>query len=571
MLTDLITADALGVLTVAALVGVVVGLTGMGGGALMTPGLILLGIPPTAAVANDLVAAVANKSVGAIAHWRHGAPNIRLALWLIAGSVPFALIGPFLITAVGGHGEQQNFVRYAIGVALLLASLTYVARILLHLLRRTGTGSEEPHIRPIPTFIVGAVGGLLVGLTSVGSGSLIMVALLLLYPTLRASKLVGTDLVQAIPLVFAAALGHVIVSGVQWDILIPLIVGGAPGTYLGARMANWVPQSIIRRGITIVLTLTGLTMLGVPPTAVAMIGAALLIFGPIAWGFIRRKFGRAPFDATSLSGRQLGTDTPRRISTMSTLDDHSARDFAEAAGHELLTLREAAPTDRPAAQLKDEGDAASQAVLAALLQEHYPDDAVLSEEAPDDPTRLKAPRVWIIDPLDGTREFSEPPRDDWAVHVALWQNGRLTAGAVALPARKITYTSAEPAAQLPHRGDQAPLRLAVSRTRPPAFITELAEALSADLVPMGSAGVKAMSVIDGTTDAYVHAGGQYEWDSAAPVAVARAHGLHCSRIDGSPLEYNRTNPKLPDLLICRPEIAEDLLATLRKVQVSSSE
>src|SRR5699024_3381042 len=162
MLTDLITADALGVLTVAALVGVVVGLTGMGGGALMTPGLILLGIPPTAAVANDLEAAVANKSFAAIAHWRQGAPNIRLALWLSAGSVTLSLIGPFLSTAERGIGEQQNYVLYAIAVALLLASMTYVARILLHLLRRTGTGSEEPHIRPIPTFIVGAVGGLMV-------------------------------------------------------------------------------------------------------------------------------------------------------------------------------------------------------------------------------------------------------------------------------------------------------------------------------------------------------------------------------------------------------------------------
>src|SRR5699024_3350365 len=158
-----------------------------------------------------------------------------------------------------------------------------------------------------------------------------------------------------------------------------------------------------------------------------------------------------------------------------------------------------------------------------------PGDAVLSEEAPDDSARLAADRVWIIDPLDGTREFSERPRDDWAVHVALWERGTLVAGAGALPARGETFSANAGPAGVPERADGIPLRLAVSRSRPPAFVTAIAEQLEAELVPMGSAGVKAMSVVGGTTDAYVHAGGQYEWDSAAPVAVARAHGLHCSR------------------------------------------
>jgi 3'(2'), 5'-bisphosphate nucleotidase len=169
-------------------------------------------------------------------------------------------------------------------------------------------------------------------------------------------------------------------------------------------------------------------------------------------------------------------------------------------------------------------------------------------------------RVWIIDPLDGTREFSERPRTDWAVHVALWQRGELVDGAIALPARNVTYGTDQPPV-LPPRAP-GPLRLAVSRSRPPAFVTELAAALDAELVPMGSAGVKCASVWLGEADAYVHAGGQYEWDSAAPVAVARAAGLHTSRIDGSELRYNQADPKLPDLLVCRPDAAAAILSTI---------
>jgi uncharacterized membrane protein YfcA len=298
--SDLLTVSALSVLVVSFAVGIVVGLTGMGGGALMTPALIFLGVNPTAAVANDLVAASVNKSVGATVHWREGSPNLKLAMWLVIGSVPTAFAGAFIIQAIGGgEAEQDNFLTYAIGVALLFTAATYALRMYLNLRHVTSGGvlsEDDPVVRPLPTMLVGAVGGLLVGITSVGSGSLIMVALLLLYPTLSAVKLVGTDLVQAVPLVLSAAISHVLVSGVEWTVLIPLIVGGTPGTFLGARLANWVSQSVIRRGIVIVLTLTGLRMLDVPPEIVGIIGAGMLILGPMIWGFIRQSRGLPPFE-----------------------------------------------------------------------------------------------------------------------------------------------------------------------------------------------------------------------------------------------------------------------------------
>ena len=240
---------------------------------------------------------------------------------------------------------------------------------------------------------------------------------------------------------------------------------------------------------------------------------------------------------------------------MSSEDAVLAVDLATAAGRALMRLR--GSTDLTGDALKQEGDRLAQATLAERLADSRPDDAVLSEEAADDPRRLSADRVWIIDPLDGTREFAEG-RDDFAVHVALWERGPgLTAGAVALPASgTVLRTDAPPARPAPSGGR---LRLAVSRSRPPEFVLSLARVLDAELVPMGSAGVKAMSVVAGVTDAYVHGGGQYEWDSAAPVAVARAAGLHTSRLDGSPLEYNRRSPWSPEVVICSHEIAGRLL------------
>ncbi len=252
------------------------------------------------------------------------------------------------------------------------------------------------------------------------------------------------------------------------------------------------------------------------------------------------------------------------------VDTSDARDaevavvLAEAAGHRLLEVRaELMAQGVVGSELKDAGDAAAQAVLARLLAEHRPDDAVLSEEAADDPARLRAARVWIVDPLDGTREFSEEGRSDWAVHVALWEAGALVAGAVTLPAAGQAYRTDLPT-PVPDRA-AGPLRLAVSRTRPPEFVGAVAELLGAELVPMGSAGVKATSVLRGEADVYLHAGGQYEWDSAAPVAVTAAAGLHTSRVDGSPLVYNRPDPLLPDLLVCRHEHARTVLDAVADV------
>jgi 3'(2'), 5'-bisphosphate nucleotidase len=241
-------------------------------------------------------------------------------------------------------------------------------------------------------------------------------------------------------------------------------------------------------------------------------------------------------------------------------DDHVLAEWlATVAGELLLEVRAEGLEGR---ELKDAGDQAAHEVLTRLLAAHRPDDAVLSEEGKDDKARLQADRVWIVDPLDGTREFSEPPRDDWAVHVALWESGELVAGAVAQPALGETFSTAA-APVVPDRTSERP-RIAVSRTRPPAFVEALAAELGADLVPMGSAGVKVISVVRDISDAYVHAGGQYEWDNAAPVAVARAAGLFCSRIDGSELEYNQDDVSLPDLIVCRPELSETILDFVRR-------
>ena len=237
---------------------------------------------------------------------------------------------------------------------------------------------------------------------------------------------------------------------------------------------------------------------------------------------------------------------------MTSPDDHEvAAAVAEGAGRLLVALR-AERSELAGSDLKDLGDRSAHELIMGLLGEHRPDDAVLSEEGADDPVRLASSRVWIVDPLDGTREFSERPRDDWAVHVALWEEGRLVAGAVTLPAREMVFRMDRPS-RLPARPD-GPVRLAVSRSRPPTVVVDLAERIGAELVPMGSAGVKAMAVLDGSVDAYVHAGGQYEWDSAAPVAVATGYGLAPTRVDGSPLEYNRPDPWLPDLVIARREV-----------------
>jgi 3'(2'), 5'-bisphosphate nucleotidase len=266
------------------------------------------------------------------------------------------------------------------------------------------------------------------------------------------------------------------------------------------------------------------------------------------------------------------------------IDAAFARWLADRAGQVLLGVRAELGYGDPKA-LKTAGDKAAHDLLRAELARWRPADAVLSEE--DDhsriawqdgrhdtvrPERLGASRVWIVDPLDGTREFSEEGRTDWAVHVALWtadcsSPNCLAAGAVAMPAQHRTVATDTPPAYPPlplSAATGGPIRIAASRTRPPAFVTALAAEIGAELVPMGSAGVKIAAVINGDADAYVHAGGQYEWDSAAPVAVATATGLHASRIDGSALEYNRADPKLPDLVVCRKDLAPRLLAALQR-------
>jgi 3'(2'), 5'-bisphosphate nucleotidase len=239
--------------------------------------------------------------------------------------------------------------------------------------------------------------------------------------------------------------------------------------------------------------------------------------------------------------------------------DHDiARALAVDAGRLLLDLRRGmtaeSATER---QIKDAGDLESHKFLMEALRRLRPDDAVLSEEGKDDAERLEASRVWIVDPLDGTREYGED-RIDWAVHVALAIDGVPVIGAVSLPGVDVVLDTGTPPV-VPPRPEGRPVQLAVSRSRPPALSMAVSEALGGELVPMGSAGYKAMAVVTGVVDVYVHGGGQYEWDNCAPAAVALAAGLHASRLDGSPLTYNHADPYLPDLVICRPELAEQVL------------
>lgn len=251
------------------------------------------------------------------------------------------------------------------------------------------------------------------------------------------------------------------------------------------------------------------------------------------------------------------TGRPDEARALATDADHQlAAELASRSAALLRELRASGPGDQDA--LREQGDRRSHELLAAELAARRPADAVLSEEGKDSSRRLGARRVWIVDPLDGTREFGEPGRPDWAVHVALVIDGFPVAGAVALPALNEVWSTAS--APGPGRPAAAtPPRLAVSRTRPGWSAGLVREALDAELVPLGSAGFKALAVVRGVADIYAHSGGQYEWDSAAPVAVALAYGLHASRLDGTPLVYNNASPYLPDLLIAHPRWARPAL------------
>lgn len=311
-------------------VGTIVGITGMGGGALMTPALIFLGVGDASAIVTaDLTSAAVYKSAGATVHWREGSPNFKLAGWLILGSVPFAFIGPHLVRWVAPNTDVDTTLKRFIGIALLLAASTYAARLFLQLKRVTAPGhrpvAEDPKIRPVPTVIVGAVGGLLVGITSVGSGSVIMIALLVLYPTLSAVRLVGTDLVQAVPLVLSAAISNIITNGLDLSILIPLLIGSVPGCILGAKIAPRVPASAIRRGIVVVLTVSGLALLDkagwwplgngpdgstTHPVTILVIGLVLLVVLPFVWGGLRKNNGLPMFGKPTVAEIEAPAGTP---------------------------------------------------------------------------------------------------------------------------------------------------------------------------------------------------------------------------------------------------------------------
>jgi uncharacterized membrane protein YfcA len=295
-------------LVVAGLViGVVVGMTGMGGGALMTPVLVLFfGIPPLAAVSSDLVVSAVMKPVGGFVHLRRGTVDLRLVGWLCVGSVPAAFCGVLVSRSLGSGAGVQEWTRIALGVALLLAATGLIVRSYQSLVARTRRAAQRAADAPAPaeevpvtgvrvrrtaTVLVGALGGLVVGMTSVGSGSLIIIALLALYPRLSAAGLVGTDLVQAVPLVASAAIGHLLFGDFQLDLTASLLVGCLPGVYLGARLSSRAPGGVVRRALTLVLLASGLKLLGLPDPAMVAVLGVVVVFGPLLWMWVRVRHG----------------------------------------------------------------------------------------------------------------------------------------------------------------------------------------------------------------------------------------------------------------------------------------
>jgi len=309
------------------IVGMVVGLTGMGGGALMTPILVLVfHIQPLAAVSSDLVASFFMKPVGAAVHIRRGTVNWKLVQWLAIGSVPAAFAGVFVLRALG-RADLQNVVKQALGYALLLAAAGLIIKTYLALRervqRRAGSLGEPPAmpppivVRPVPTMLIGAVGGLVVGMTSVGSGSLIIIALLVLYPALRANQLVGTDLVQAVPLVAAAALGHLLYGDFKLGVTASLLVGCLPGVYIGARFSAQAPGGLVRRALALVLLASGLKLVGIATAPLAWILVAVVVVGSLAWMQARRSLGLPALARYERRARPAGDSARAQVSMAS--------------------------------------------------------------------------------------------------------------------------------------------------------------------------------------------------------------------------------------------------------------
>jgi uncharacterized membrane protein YfcA len=283
-------------------IGIVVGLTGMGGGALMTPVLVLFfGIPPLAAVSSDLVASAVMKPVGSFVHLRRGTVHLGLVKWLCLGSIPGAFSGVLIARALGKGQQVQDIIRSALAVALLLAAIGLIVRAYIRLVerarRRDGRAAPLPHgpptvrLRPGPTILVGILGGLVVGLTSVGSGSLIIIALMVLYPTLTANELVGTDLVQAVPLVASAALGHILFGDFKMEITTSLLLGSIPGVWIGAHLSARAPGGLVRRALAFVLLASSLKLFNISNGTTGIVLAVVLVFAPVLWMLVRRHYG----------------------------------------------------------------------------------------------------------------------------------------------------------------------------------------------------------------------------------------------------------------------------------------
>jgi uncharacterized protein len=287
-------------------IGIVVGLTGMGGGALMTPMLVLFfDVMPLTAVSSDLVASAVMKPVGSVVHLRRGTVHLGLVKWLCVGSIPAAFSGVIIARSLGGGEQVQNVIRIALGIALLLAAAGLIVRAYIRLVeharRRDGRADPLPQgrprlqLRPLPTVVVGIVGGVVVGMTSVGSGSLIIIALMTLYPRLKASELVGTDLVQAVPLVASAALGHILFGDFQLDITTSLLIGCIPGVWLGAHLSARAPGGVVRRALAFVLLASALKLLDISNTDTALILLLVAIVAPLLWMIVRRRHGFPAF------------------------------------------------------------------------------------------------------------------------------------------------------------------------------------------------------------------------------------------------------------------------------------